>query len=114
MTWHNDRLPELLRAMAGRPRHEALRGHVTELLRAGFGARYEEIGHEVCLLDGGGRIDTIWGATVIELKATRGGSSRPPYSRTRRNRSAFPITETELSDIASAATTGLSNTPNAG
>ena len=55
--------------MAGRPRHEALRGHITELLRSGFGAPYEEIGHEVYLLDGSGRIDTMWGATVIELKS---------------------------------------------
>ena len=68
MTWIHDRLPELVRAMAGRPRHEALRGHITELLRSGFDARYSEISHEVYLLDGSGRIDTMWGATVIELK----------------------------------------------
>jgi hypothetical protein len=43
-----------------------LRGDVTELLRSGFGAPYEEIGQEVYLLDGIGRIDTMWGATVIE------------------------------------------------
>jgi SAM-dependent methyltransferase len=54
--------------MATRPRHEALRGHVTELLRSGFGASYEDIAHEVYLLDNSGRIDTLWGATVIELK----------------------------------------------
>ena len=69
MSWHSERLPELVRALAGRPRHEALRGHVTELLRSGFGAPYDEIGHEVYLLDGSGRIDTMWGATVIELKS---------------------------------------------
>jgi hypothetical protein len=68
-TWRSERLPELVRALAGRPRHEALRGHVTELLRSGFGAPYEEIGQEVYLLDGRGRIDTMWGATVIELKS---------------------------------------------
>ena len=65
----SDRLPELVRALAGRPRHEALRGHVTELLRSGFGALYSEINHELYLLDGSGRIDTMWGATVIELKS---------------------------------------------
>lgn len=54
--------------MAGRPRHEALRGHVTELLREGFQAPYDQIAHEVYLLDRSGRIDTMWGATVIELK----------------------------------------------
>lgn len=55
--------------MAGRPRHEALRGHVTELLREGFGASYGEIAHEVYLLDNSGRIDTMWRVTVIELKS---------------------------------------------
>ncbi len=50
--WHAERLPELVGALAGRPRYEALRGHVTELLQSGFGAPYEEIGHEVYLLDG--------------------------------------------------------------
>ena len=42
---------------------------MTELLRAAFGATYEEITHEAYLLDGSGRIDTMWGATVIELKS---------------------------------------------
>lgn len=68
-TWRAERLPELVRAMAARPRHKALRGHVTELLHSGFGAPYSEIGHEAYLLDGSGRIDTLWGATVIELKS---------------------------------------------
>lgn len=66
--WRSERLPELVRAMAGRPRHEALRGHITDLLRSGFNAPYSEIGQEVYLLDGSGRIDTMWGATIIELK----------------------------------------------
>lgn len=67
--WRHEALPQLIRALAGRPRHEALRGHVTELLRADFGAPYEEIGHEVYLLNRSGRIDTMWGATIIELKS---------------------------------------------
>ena len=69
VSWRRDRLPELVRAIAARPRHEALRGHMTELLRSGFGAPYSEISHEVYLLDGSGRIDTLWGAVVIELKS---------------------------------------------
>ncbi len=69
MTWRRDKLPELVRAMSGRPRHEALRGHVAGLLRDGFGAPYDEIAHELYLLDNRGRIDTMWGATVIELKS---------------------------------------------
>lgn len=55
--------------MAARPRHEALRGHIVELLRSGFDVPYAEIEHELYLLDRSGRIDTIWGATVIELKS---------------------------------------------
>jgi methylase of polypeptide subunit release factors len=54
--------------MASRPRHEALRGLVTELLRDGFGARFSELEHERYLVDNSGRIDVAWGATVIELK----------------------------------------------
>lgn len=42
---------------------------MTALLREGLGAPYDEIAHEVYLLDKSGRIDTMWGATVIELKS---------------------------------------------
>jgi SAM-dependent methyltransferase len=62
-------LPEIIRSMASRPRHEALRGLVTELLREGFGARFSELEHERYLVDNSGRIDVAWGATVIELKS---------------------------------------------
>ncbi len=55
--------------MASRPRHEALRGLVTELLREGFGARFSEMEHERYLVDNSGRMDVTWGATVIELKS---------------------------------------------
>jgi methylase of polypeptide subunit release factors len=55
--------------MASRPRHEALRGLVTELLRTGFGAAFSELEHERYLVDNSGRIDVAWGATVIELKS---------------------------------------------
>ncbi|HLY57096.1 MAG TPA: N-6 DNA methylase [Stellaceae bacterium] len=68
MSWRQEQLPELVRAIAARPRHEALRGYVTELLRLGFEAPCSEIEHEVYLLDRSGRIDTMWGAVVIELK----------------------------------------------
>lgn len=54
--------------MAARPRHEALRGLVTELLREGFGAAFAELEHERYLIDNSGRVDVAWGATVIELK----------------------------------------------
>jgi SAM-dependent methyltransferase len=55
--------------MATRPRHEALRGLITELLREGFGAAFSELEHERYLVDNSGRIDVAWGATVIELKS---------------------------------------------
>ena len=61
-------MPEIVRSMASRPRHEALRGLVTELLREGFGAAFSELEHERYLVDNSGRIDVAWGATVIELK----------------------------------------------
>lgn len=55
--------------MASRPRHEALRGLITELLREGFGAAFHETEHERYLVDNSGRIDVAWGATIIELKS---------------------------------------------
>lgn len=67
--WRAERLPEIVRSMASRPRHEALRGLVTELLREGFGAAFSELEHERYLVDNSGRIDVAWGATVIELKS---------------------------------------------
>ena len=67
--WRGDRLPDIVRSMASRPRHEALRGLVTELLREGFGAAFSELEHERYLVDNSGRIDVAWGATVIELKS---------------------------------------------
>ena len=67
--WRGDRLPEIIRTMASRPRHEALRGLVTELLRHGFGAAFSELEHERYLIDNSGRIDVAWGATIIELKS---------------------------------------------
>jgi methylase of polypeptide subunit release factors len=67
--WRKDRLPEIVRSMASRPRHEALRGLVTELLREGFGAAFSETEHERYLVDNSGRIDVAWDATIIELKS---------------------------------------------
>ncbi len=67
--WRGDRLPEIVRTMATRPRHEALRGLVTELLRDGFGAAFSELEHERYLVDNSGRVDVAWGETVIELKS---------------------------------------------
>ncbi len=62
--------------MAARPsqgerrgRHEALRVLVAELLRQGFGAEFDELEHERYLIDNSGRVDVVWGATIVELKS---------------------------------------------
>lgn len=52
-----------------RGRHEALRVLVSELLRQGFGAEFDELEHERYLIDNSGRVDVVWGATIIELKS---------------------------------------------
>jgi hypothetical protein len=52
-----------------RGRHEALRVLVSELLRHGFGAEFDELEHERYLIDNSGRVDVVWGATIIELKS---------------------------------------------
>jgi hypothetical protein len=71
-TWRTERLPEIVRTLAertGRPRHEVLRPLIVELLRSAFNVPYEQIGQEVYLTTGQGRIDTMFGATVIEIKS---------------------------------------------
>ena len=42
---------------------------VSELLRQGFGAEFDELEHERYLIDNSGRVDVVWGATIIELKS---------------------------------------------
>lgn len=66
--WRANRLPEIVLSMASRPRHEALRTLIAELLREGFGAAFNELEHERYLVDNSGRVDVAWGATIIELK----------------------------------------------
>ena len=50
------------------PARDVARSH-TDLLHSGLGAKCAEIGREVSLLENGDRIDTMWGATVRELKS---------------------------------------------
>lgn len=54
------------------------------------------------------------GASIEDTMLHSRSDSVAGYNRTPRSRSALPITETELNDIASAATIGLSNNPNDG
>jgi len=42
---------------------------LSELLRQGFGAAFDELEHERYLIDNSGRVDVVWGATIIELKS---------------------------------------------
>ncbi len=81
----------------------------------GFGAPYDEIAHELYLLDNRGRIDTMWGATVIELKSDLRRelpdvqSRMPDYlaDATRRTHSPRPVTgiATDGAEPAGLATT---------
>jgi SAM-dependent methyltransferase len=68
-SWRTSELPEIVATLASRPRHETLRALIFDILHAGFGAAHAEIGQEVYLCEGRGRIDTMFGATVIELKS---------------------------------------------
>lgn len=79
--WRQDRLPEVVASMVTRPRHEALRGLVTELLRDGFDARFSELAHERYLIDNRGRVDVAWGATIIELKSDLRNEERDVVAR---------------------------------
>ncbi|MFL5334912.1 MAG: hypothetical protein ACJ8H8_17400 [Geminicoccaceae bacterium] len=56
-------------ALASRPGHEAVRTHVAEILRHGFGAGYAAFSHEVRLPEVHGRADLLFGATVFEFKS---------------------------------------------
>lgn len=80
-SWRQDHLPRIVAAMASRPRHEALRGLVTELLRDGFDARFSELEHERYLIDNRGRVDVAWGATVVELKSDLRNEERDVLAR---------------------------------
>jgi len=80
MTWNRDGLPELARAMAGRPKHEVLRAHVTELLRSAFDAPYDEIGHEVYILDGPPRICHRRRKSLTATREARTGARIVPSS----------------------------------
>src|SRR3954454_9013687 len=68
-SWRQTDLPELAVALASRPGHEAVRTHVAEILRHGFGAGYAAFSHEVRLPEVHGRADLLFGATVFEFKS---------------------------------------------
>jgi len=67
-TWRQQHLPEIVVNLANRPGHEAVRTHVADILRYGFGVAYHEIDHEVRLPEVHGRADTLFGSVVFEFK----------------------------------------------
>ena len=68
-SWRRRYLPELVANLARRPGHETVRTHLSELLRHGLDVPFSEIEHEVRLEAVHGRADTLFGATVIEIKS---------------------------------------------
>lgn len=72
-------MPEIIRSMASRPRHEALRGLITELLREGFGAAFSELEHERYLVDNSGGLPTHYPV-----------ATRPTTTINRKRRGAWP------------------------
>ena len=46
-TWRQTDLPDLVATLASRPRHEAVRTLLGELLRHAFGASYTALDHEI-------------------------------------------------------------------
>ena len=67
-TWRQQHLPEIVANLANWPGHEAVRTHVADILRYGFGVAYHEIDHEVRLPEVHGRADTLFGSVVFEFK----------------------------------------------
>ena len=67
--WRAEHLPELVAALAARPRHETVRSLIAELLHHAFGADYLAIDQEVRLPEVRGRADTLFGSVVFEFKS---------------------------------------------
>ncbi len=67
-SWRRNDLPEVTRALAQRPGHEAVRTLIAAILRNAFGASYLDLDHEVRMPEVRGRADTLFGATVFEFK----------------------------------------------
>ena len=68
-TWRLEKLPEIVATLRSRPRHEALRTLLSDIIRNAFGAPYSEFDHEVRMPEVSGRADMLFGATVFEFKS---------------------------------------------
>ena len=69
VTWRRDELPKIASTLAGRPRHDNVRVLLADVLRYGFRAEWDELRQEVRAPNIGGRLDTLFGATVFEIKS---------------------------------------------
>jgi SAM-dependent methyltransferase len=67
--WRQQHFPEIVARLASRPRHEALRTLIADILHYGFGAAYHELDHEVRMPEVHGRADTLFGSVVFEFKS---------------------------------------------
>lgn len=67
-SWRQTELPSIAASLATRPGHETVRVHMADILRHAFGAQFHELGQEVRLPEVHGRIDTLFGRTVLEFK----------------------------------------------
>ncbi|WP_114374685.1 N-6 DNA methylase [Elioraea thermophila] len=66
--WREARLPEVIAALARRPGHEQVRVLLAELLREGLGIDPAQLRQEDWRARVRGRIDTLFGDTLFELK----------------------------------------------
>ena len=67
--WRQQHLPEIIARLATRPRHEAVRTLIADILHYGLGAAYHELDHEVRMPEVHGRADTLFGSVVFEFKS---------------------------------------------
>lgn len=67
--WRTETLPELAASLATRPGHETVRTHLAEILRHGLGVGASDLRQEDYRARVRGRIDTLFSATVFELKS---------------------------------------------
>lgn len=69
MTWRRDELPKTAAMLATRPGHDNVRVLLADVLHYHFRAEWDELRQEVRAPNIAGRLDTLFGATVFEIKS---------------------------------------------
>ena len=69
MNWRRDDLPKTAATLASRPGHDNVRVLLADVLRYGFQAEWDDVRQEVRAPRIAGRLDTLFGATVFEIKS---------------------------------------------